>query len=372
MPKTRAAFAALLVAVAASETQAQTRQLELKIDSFARIALGTRTAVRTYDDSVRRSVRALDTAYAGTPIVVAERAIIGPTRAVATIVVDSVASVVGAAMSRLASYTFRAHVEYRVSWRRPADTTRRLVISVMRPDGVQMRAWQSSVDSADIAATLRHAMTYAVFAASDPAFFAWAGNVIRDDTLKVSEWANQRLLLVSAWSAVARRCYDADIRACKTALLLSAGSDPILEWHDSTTRRRLVRRHGALARRLDARLGQNCLAGSDAACVAILRLFPGTTFREPTVSAVRSGFLRHAIDVGGPGAVERLLTTPGAPEVRLQAAAGLPIDSLIGRWQTRVRQTRAPSEDLTIGIAIMSVAWAAGMGALSVRSSRWR
>jgi hypothetical protein len=368
-----AALAVVLVSMVAARAGAQTPRLEQEVDSLARLAAEARGAVRAHDDSVKRSVRAADTAYAGTPTIVAERSVVPRTRVVAPVVVDSVASVTGAAMSRLVGFTFRVHGERRVNWNRAGDTTRELVVSVHRPNGAEMRAWRSPADSASIAAALQYAMTYMVFAASDPAFFAWAGSVIPGDTLNASEWANQRLLLVSSASAVAGRCYRGDIQACRTALMLMPGSDPILDWHDSTTRRRLVRRHGALARRLDARAEQQCLGGSDASCVSLLQLFPSGTFREPTAVALRSAFLRHALAVGGAGAVERLLVAnSGSPTTRLEAAAQLPVDSLIGRWQMRVRETRAPSQDLTVGIAIMSVAWAAGMGALSLRSSRWR
>lgn len=373
MRETRAMIAAVLIAGTAVDGSAQVRQMELRLDSLALMAARTRAAVQAYDDSVQRIGRAIDTAHSGTPLVVAGREIIEPTSAIAPVVVDSVAAVVGQAMSRLAGYSFRVHVERHAGWGRGRDTTAELAVSVVRPNGAQMRAWRAPVDSTSLAATLLHAMTYATFAAVDPAFFAWTGNAIPDDTLLASEWAAQRLLLVSAPSAVGGRCYRGDRDACRIALLLSPVSDPILEWHDSATRRELVRAHGPAARRMDARAEQQCLAGSDAACVALLRLLPPETTREPAPVRLRIGLLRHALHVGGAGAIERMLTGSAQnPAARLEAAAGVPIDSLIGSWQARVRETRAPSEDLTIGITIMSLAWATGMGALSLRSSRWR
>jgi hypothetical protein len=373
MRKTGIATAFLGLLAASGELRAQTRLLEQRVDSFARIALRTASAVETHDDSVGRMARTLDTAHAGALIVLAARPILSQTRAIAPVAIESVESTIGKGMSRLTGYSFRAHVEYRVGWEPIRDTTKELVISVIRPNGAQMRAWRAPVDSASIAGTLQFAMTYTAFAVSDAAFFAWAGNSIPDDTLNASEWANQRLHLVSSTSAVGSRCFRGDIQACRVALMLTPGSNPIHDWHDSTTRRRLVRRHGALARRVDARGEQQCLAGSDADCIALLELFPAETFREPTAPALRSGLLRHAVAVGGAGSVERLLELNGVNSTaRLEAAARLPMDSLIGSWRARVRDTRAPSEDLTVGITIMSLAWATGMGALSLRSSRWR
>lgn len=372
MRKVLAPYAALLLAVAAAEGSAQTRELERRVDSLARIAQRARAAVQAHDDSARRIARTLDTAHASTPVIVAERPVIGQTRSIAPIVVDSVAAAVGAALSRLTGFAFRLQVEHHARWGRIGDTTRELVVSILRPNGAEMRSWRGPVDSANIAASLHHAITYAVFAVPDPAFFAWAGNAIPDDTMVAADWANQRLVALSSASAVGTRCYEGDINACRIALMLSR-ADPIREWHDSTTRRSLVRRHGALARRMDARAEQQCLAGSDASCVALLQLFPASTFREPAAVALRFGLLRHALSVGGTGSVERLLTTTGGnPSDRLAAAARLPIDSLIRSWQGRVRDTRAPSEDLTFGITIMALAWATVMGAVSLRSSRWR
>lgn len=289
MRKTHGIITAVLIAGTVADGHAQTRQMEMRLDSLARIAARTRDAVRVYDDSVRSMARTMDTAYAGTPVVVAERQVVAEVRAIAPVIVDSVTSAVGSSISRLAGYAFRIHVE-RVAWGRGGDTTSELVVSVLRPNGTQTRAWRAPVDSAELSAALHRAISYAAFTAVDPDFFAWAGNAIPGDTLRASDWANQRLLLVSAPTAVGGRCYRGDKEACRIALLLSPESDPVLQWHDSTTRRRLVRRHAAMARRMDARAEQQCLEGADAACITLLQLFPGKTFGSRPRSASASGF----------------------------------------------------------------------------------
>ena len=369
--------ASLIVALligGAADIAAQTRETERRVDSLARMAAAARGAVQAYDDSVGQVARAIDTVFAGPPLVVAERDISAQARAIAPAVIGAVQSAAGRAMSRLSGHTLRLHLEKRADWGRAGDTTRELIVSILRPGGARMRAWHGRSDSANMAATLRFAATYAAYAVAGPSLLAWASNAIPTDTLRASDWANQRLHLISSQTAVARRCYAGDSQACRVALMLAPGADPILEWHDSTTRQSLVRRFGSYARRMDQRAVQQCLAGSDASCIAVLQLFPRETFREPTAAAVRSGFLRYALAVGGEGAVERLLSVDGAgqPMARLEAASRLPVDSLIGSWRGRIHSTRAPSEDLTVGITILSLAWATGMGALSLRSSRWR
>ena len=101
MRKALPAYAGLMLALAAREGGAQTRELELRIDSLARIAQRARGAVRAHDDSARRIARTFDTAHASAFRVVAERPVIGQARAIAPIVVDSVRSAVGTALSRL-------------------------------------------------------------------------------------------------------------------------------------------------------------------------------------------------------------------------------------------------------------------------------
>jgi hypothetical protein len=370
MRSARSVLAALLFAGATAD--AQIRQMELQLDSLAHIAARARSAVQAYDDSVRRSARALDTVYVGHTVVVSERLIAGQTRAIVPVVMDSVDATIGRAISRVAGFTFRAQVEHSVAWRR-ADTTKEVVVTVVRSDGSRLRAWRAPLDSTNIAASLQYAIIYTAFAASDAAFLAWAGNGIPHDTMRASNWANQRVMLVSSSSAVASRCYRGDVRACRTALMLSPSSNPILDWHDSTTRRSLVRRHVALARRMDASAAEQCLAGSDAACITVLQLLPRVTFHEPAAGALRAGLLRHALASGGAGALERLLLSNDKDRAaRLEAAAAMPMDSLISSWLARVRTTRGTSEDLTIGITMLSLAWATGIGALSLRSSRWR
>ena len=361
-----------LLLLFATEGSAQTREFEARLDSMARVAERTSAALVAYDDSVNLASRMLDTAYRGIPTVLAHGSLLRQTRSSAPRVVDSIAAIIGAARSNIAGHTFVARVERRRSWQGTRDTTPEHVLSILQPNGTELRAWRGTLDSATIASSLAHALSYAAFSASGPTFFAWAGNTVPGGEVTKSDWAEQRLLLVSARSAVGSRCYEGDLEACKHALLIERAADPIMEWHDSTTRRQLVRRHGALARRIDVAATLQCEAGSDSSCVRLLREFPESHFREPAAGALRSTILRHALAIGGEGAVERLLTASPEPAARLASASGVPIDSLLRGWQRRVHDTHAPSEDLSVGITLMALAWAAGLGSLSLRSSRWR
>lgn len=361
-----------LLVLSAVQGNAQTREFETRLDTLARVAAHTSAALLAYDDSVKRAVRMLDTAYRGDFTVLADRSLLDETRSFAPRVVDSIAAIIGAARSNLAGYTFVARVERRRSWQNAGDTTSEHILSIVQRNGAELRAWRGIVDSATIASSFAFALSYAAFSASGPGFFAWAGNTLPGGKLTESDWARQRLLLVSARTAVGSRCYEGNLEACKRALLIERPTDPIVEWHDTTTRRQLVRRNGALARRIDVAATRQCEAGSDSSCIWLLRRFPETRFQDPAAGALRSAILRHALAIGGEGAIEHLLTAAPEPAARLAAAAGVPLDTLLSGWQRRVHDTRAPSEDLTVGIALMALTWATGLGALSLRSSRWR
>lgn len=361
-----------LLVLAAVQGGAQTREFELRLDSLARVAQRASAAVLAYDDSAKRASRMLDTVHRENPTVLADGAVLHEMRSLAPRVVDSIAAIIGGARSSLAGYGFVARIERRQSSQWTRDTTSELVLTIDRPDGAELRAWRGSVDSATMASSLAHALLYAAFSASGSAFFAWAGNALPGPELTKSEWAEQRLLLVSARTAVGSRCYQGDLEACKRALLIEPAADPVMDWHDSTTRRQLVRRHGALARRIDVAATRQCESGSDSSCVRLLREFPERHFAEPAAGALRSAMLRHALAIGGDRAIERLLTASAEPAARLASAAGVPLDTLLRGWQRRVHDTQAPSEDLSAGITLMTLAWATGLGALSLRSSRWR
>ena len=358
-------IAVVLLLLAAARGNAQTRELEIRLDSLARVAQHTRTLIEAHDDSVTRASRALDTAYAGVPFVLAEPFILAQARAIAPRVVDSIASIIGPARSTVAG----AALVIRAASRTSGD----ILLGLVAPDGARGRGWRAPADSASIAEAMGNAIVQAAFATSGPAFATWASDELpRRHPLSEAQWAHQRLLLIAARSAVGSRCFHGDLEACRYALLLTTPVDPVMQWHDSATRRELVRRRGTLARRIDAAAKRQCDAGSDSSCIRLLRQFPSGIHREPAPSRLRSDLLRHALVIGGSHAMERLLTAPDDPAQRLEAAAGVPLDTLLAGWQRRVRQTRAPSEDLSFDITLMALAWVTGLGALSLRSSRWR
>ena len=180
------------------------------------------------------------------------------------------------------------------------------------------------------------------------------------------------MLLVSSASSVGARCHAGDLVACRATLLLTPPADPVMDWHDATTRRSLVLRARAAAERTDPRAVGECEAGSDSACVWVLQHAPPGVIEEPVHPVVRLGLARFAVAIGGRGALQRFAASPPGLEQRIAAAANAPIDTVLSQWNRRIRDTRLPSHNIGPGIIMATVLWIGGLGALSLRSSRWR
>lgn len=217
---------------------------------------------------------------------------------------------------------------------------------------------------------LRTAVLRALLRSADPGLAFWLQTTdLPSDTLPSREWAAARLNFLSSVAAVARRCYAGDLGACRLALRITESADPLTQLYDSTDRRRLV---DMLAR--DSWRGappgtDACLSGSDAACVTILRRGHSA---HPVSAVHRSQLLQVAMVVGGPGAMERLMSTNGGVDARLAAAARAPTDTLLKAWLARVRAGEKPSDNMSPALAAVSVGWILAFTVLGLRSSRWR
>jgi len=199
----------------------------------------------------------------------------------------------------------------------------------------------------------------------------WAGTLLLPDTASDRVWVQYRVDLVSANGVVARNCYGGDVRACMLTLGLTTTTDPVLEWYDAADRRAIIKRemdfrpHGYRVQ------SEQCLAGDDASCTDVLRQYT-EYHRTPVMSDIRESLVSVALQLGGASAYDRLLVASGTPTEQLEAAATVPIDSVVRAWQRRIRDTRTASDAMSLPIAIGSLFWIGLCGALSLRSTRWR
>lgn len=348
-----------------AQPSADVRARERRLDSM--LAHGQRAVavLRAWDDSVARTRARLDTVRVGgirvlvTPLFrdLAERALRN-----AAARLDSMA---GSAARRLSTTLVLRQL-------RDTSPHRAALTLVLRSGAELERQWGLVNDS-----TLRRWFDNELLAQlnerAPPAIRYWAGP-LGPDTVTAISWLHVRLDLVSSDAVVARRCFAGDVAACSITLGLTPVSDPVLQWYDSTGRRRFVeaylRRLGF--RRSAAASAERCLEGSDAACTGAMRELVWSDRSGPATNEQRSTLARLAMQLGGPAAFDRILSTDVPIAELLAVTAQTSTDSLLRVWQARVRETRLPSQDVTWGIVGASLAWILACGALSLRSTRWR
>jgi hypothetical protein len=192
--------------------------------------------------------------------------------------------------------------------------------------------------------------------ANAPYLDAWDGRFTR------------RELLLS-YSSPARRCLEGSLEDCERALALREGVDPFTEWYDRADLAAMARD----ARHLQGPGVAACRAtGELDACRAALGGRDGSLL-VATSTAVRGSLYLYALVQGGPDALIRLHAERDRPPAeQLAAAAGMPIDSLLARWNAAVvlpRSAQGPRETLLLFAA--ATFWLVTLLALFAWRFRW-
>lgn len=202
----------------------------------------------------------------------------------------------------------------------------------------------------------------------------WLGGALPVDTSTTDDWRAVRLDLVSSRAKVSHLCYAGDLAACKVTLGLVEAHDPVTTWYDSATRRSAVyavRRFGGL----DRWLTTSCLAGRDSACIVLLRTSPSlqSWSSAPGSPRARVTLVQQAFAVGGPSALDRLaVSNDSSAAGAISALANAPVDSVVSQWQRHAHDGGIESAIATPVIVMASLGWVLAMGAISLRSPRWR
>jgi hypothetical protein len=182
------------------------------------------------------------------------------------------------------------------------------------------------------------------------------------------DWDGLRLSLVSSSSYLGKSCYLGDLRACARFLGLDSVADPARMLWDSTGRRLAVKYETEHFSRASRVATERCLAGNDDACITVLTI----GFPAPLAGPYERGsVIIEALELGGAGAAERLLTARGSAGEALAATANQPTDSVVAIWQRHLNN-RTGSSALPLVAVISSIAWIAVCVFLALRSSRWR
>jgi len=364
----RRALSIALALLAASVPAGAQRypQEEARLRALARQVAVAEARLKAYDDSLARERNRFDSVYVP-PFRMSVAPRFTPLARPAAEAAVQRLQWAGSALDRIAARRFviRHDVNY---WRRDSSWA---YAAVLDAKGVeQWPVTGRDPDGAEVGLWLSQIATYVLAESIDPEFRAWLGVQPVLDTVPTRAWAQLRLDLVSSPASVFRACYRGDMAGCYRILGITPTTDPVREWFDPPARRALVRQTWNKVHRDPWGIDAHCVAGNDSACVEVLH--GSSYYGVMSASGHRMALLQLALQLGGPGALERMYENAASPVQRLERVARVPIDSLTRAWRTRVRETRTPSEDLTPAVGFVSLAWVGLFGALALRSSRWR
>jgi hypothetical protein len=207
-----------------------------------------------------------------------------------------------------------------------------------------------------------------IYGRADGVLKRWLPWIYPDTVLRLHADAMYEELATTPWSA-ARRCYSGDLTACRLSLGVTR-VDPATGWYNAMDRRVYVAQvlHGT------SEAARDCVdAGDDAACIASLKRAPGGAPEPPLGDQARQFLLALAINAGGPRAFERLMAHPQEPlDARIEAAADIPLDSLITRWRDQILAGHPKTVAADSQAAWAAVAWGIALTIVALRSTRWR
>jgi hypothetical protein len=176
-------------------------------------------------------------------------------------------------------------------------------------------------------------------------------------------------------SAVMRRCRAGDAGSCLTALgVRSPEGNRLTTWYDPSDYRALLRLVGV---RADDSAGVVAAArcqrtGEADACVTAARAISQTPVPLPASALARRLFLDDVLRAGGSDAYARLMAARGSIEERLTAAAGMPLERVVGPWRDHVAAARPDAASISASTAFFTLAWCGVFLAFAVvRRGSW-
>lgn len=170
----------------------------------------------------------------------------------------------------------------------------------------------------------------------------------------------------------AQHCFEGRLASCGYALRIVTDPDGPLDQAEGLPafveqRYRWRANEPALVRPFAACVGPR----DPGACVAFLDLIGAEV---PLLSTrARGTVLLASRTLAGAGAFAWFFADTGAALVpRLEAAAGVPLDSLLAGWRATILAHRPPPMGIPAGTQWLAVASVLGLAALATRSTRWR
>lgn len=178
------------------------------------------------------------------------------------------------------------------------------------------------------------------------------------------EFAGRELALSA--SSPARRCRTGSLADCRRVLETDTSAARLERWFEPPDHRTVVALHrGAVAAQDTARQAAlaRCVAGADTACTRLLHVLK---LREPVSGALRGTLVRHALETGAPGVLERLQEVPSGGLIAMLArAAELPEDSLVAGWHRRIDRAAQGTDVGSAPLILTAAAWSLVLVAFS-------
>jgi hypothetical protein len=210
----------------------------------------------------------------------------------------------------------------------------------------------------------------------DRAFYVWSGDELRPSIHGSRQDLEQSYVsLVTSHYRVGRDCFVGSIASCRSVLGLDTPVDPARVFQTPAEQREVLKEIVVGYLESETRAGLTaCSSGNDSACAELLtRLARADRLSRPVGNIARQSLARTALVLGGREAYARLMSDSTAPiPLRLAAAAGLPLDSLLRVWHASVIAARPRPVAVPAFGALAGLGWIAVFGLCALRSSRWR
>ncbi len=204
----------------------------------------------------------------------------------------------------------------------------------------------------------------------------WLGAPLRPRLESTRDFARSYVRLVTTPSHSARLCFLGDIPSCRSVLDLDDSDSSYLQWYASPAERRAVLLRSFadyFNRPATAASWRQCIRGSDADCLQLLRMLPRGSIPPPLDSDAHQLLAHVALRIGGRAAYGRLLADSSvALSERLAAAAGVGIDTLLRQWRAEVLAARPAVVTVPRWGVPAALGWILLLLGCGLRSSRWR
>lgn len=241
------------------------------------------------------------------------------------------------------------------------------------PDATMVANVRTSFDpKADESAQLLiDAVWSAIGRLMPPEVVAWSGPDVRLTDVTGTHSVYQDVLTSTVRTGPL--CLEGDSHRCQNGLGLTQ-QEPLDAWYDAEDLQHWVALSHADSRFYPtmARKQRECVDGNlIEACGDFLRKLIGRDLPPPFDVQGRRLALAVAVDLGGDGAIGRLLNSEGSMPERLEMVAGAPLDTITHRWREVVVSAAGQSVVLSATTGAFALVWVVLFGVVGARSAQW-